>query len=102
MALALAYVNEVLNHLDSTVVVDEATWPSLVTALKFEGRDLTQLVLGRMKLRWCPGGWEGLLARLDQVEKERDDLKAEVAALKALPPVEMTPQPAVADAPALP
>ena len=81
MALALSYVNEVLNQLDSTVVVDEQTWPELIRLLKFEGRDLTTLILGRMKLRMAPGGYDGLLDQLAKLRQENTDLRAQVAEL---------------------
>ena len=81
MALALAYVNEVLNQVPSTVVVDEPTWQHLLKALKFEGRALEDCVLGRMKLRWVPGGWDGLLVRLETLTQQREDLQAKVDTL---------------------
>ena len=74
MALSLAYVNEVLNQVPSTVVVDEPTWQQLLKALKFEGRALEDCVLGRMKLRWVPGGWDGLLARLKTLTQQVETL----------------------------
>ena len=74
MALALAYVNELLNQVPSTVVVDEPTWQHLLKALKFEGRALEDCVLGRMKLRWVPGGWDGLLARLKTLTQQVETL----------------------------
>lgn len=76
MPLTLAYVNEVLNHLPCTVVVDEDQWPGLLKALKFEGRKLEDQMLGLMRLRWAPGGYDGLLDRmatLTQRVKELED-----------------------------
>lgn len=78
MALSLAYINEVLNNLPCHVVVDEAQWPELLRALKFEGRNLEDLVLGQMRLRWAPGGYEGLLQRLEDLTKQRDALQKEL------------------------
>ena len=54
MPLSLVYVNEVLNHVPCHVVVEEAQWPGLLKALKFEGRLLEDLVLGQMRLRGAP------------------------------------------------
>src|SRR3990167_9546586 len=84
MALSLAYINEVLNHTPCTVVVDESQWPDLLKALKFEGRRLEDLILGQMRLRWAPGGYEGLLTRLEDLTTQRDALQAEVETLKAV------------------
>ena len=81
MALTQAYVNEVLNNLTSTVVVDEETWPELVRLLKFEDRDLTKLVIGRMKLRQAKGGYDGLMTNLSELLKENESLRAQVTAL---------------------
>ena len=81
MALSQAYVNEVLNHLKSTIVVDEEVWPGLVKALHFEDRDLTRLVIGQMSLRHTPGGYDGLLTTLDMLLKENQDLRAQVVLL---------------------
>ena len=81
MALSLAYVNAVLTHVPSTVVVDEPTWQHLLKALKFEGRALEDCVLGRMRLRWVPGGWEGLLARLETLTQQHEELQAKVDTL---------------------
>ena len=81
MALTQAYVNEVLNNLTSTVVVDEETWPELIRLLKFEGRDLTTLVIGRMKLRQAKGGYDGLMENLSELLKENESLRAQVEAL---------------------
>ena len=78
MALSVAYVNEVLNQLESTVVVDEQTWPELIRLLKFEDRDLNDLVLGRMKLRMARGGYSGLMSQLDALLKENAELRAQV------------------------
>ena len=83
MALTQAYVNEVLNNLTSTVVVDEATWPELIRLLKFEGRDLTTLVIGRMKLRQAKGGYDGLMETLSELLKENETLRGQVEALTA-------------------
>ena len=92
MALALAYVNEVLNQLDSTVVVDDATWPELVRLLKFEDReaDLAKMVLGRMRLRTAQGGYDGLLAQLDALLAENHALRSQLAERTTAPvaPVE--------------
>ena len=81
MALTQAYVNEVLNNLTSTVVVDEQTWPELVRLLKFEDRDLTTLVVGRMKLRKAKGGYDGLIGTLLELQKENESLRAQVTSL---------------------
>ena len=81
MALTQVYVNEVLNNLVSTVVVDEQTWPELIRLLKFEGRDLTTLVVGRMKLRQAKGGYDGLMTTLSELLKENESLRAQVIAL---------------------
>ena len=81
MALSQAYVNEVLGQLSSTVVVDEQTWPRLITALKFEGRDLTTLVIGRMALRSTPGGYEGLQATLTALLNENKTLRERITEL---------------------
>lgn len=87
MALSLAYINEVLNQLDSTVVVDEETWPELLRLLKFEDRedDLKTLVLGRMRLRKATGGYDGLLKTIDELLAENRALRAEVDALQPSP-----------------
>ena len=81
MALSLAYINEVLNQLPCTVVMDEQTWPQLLTALKFEGRKLEDQVLGRMRLRWAPGGYEGLLQRMETLTQQREALQKDVETL---------------------
>ena len=81
MALSQAYVNEVLNQLASTIVVDEQTWPRLITALKFEGRDLTQLVIGQMQLRTTPGGYDGLQATLTALLNENKALRDRITEL---------------------
>ena len=81
MALTQVYVNEVLNNLSSTVVVDEETWPELIRLLKFEGRDLTTLIIGRMKLRQATGGYDGLMASLSALLKENETLRAQIAEL---------------------
>lgn len=78
MALTQAYVNEVLNHLPSTVVVDEVTWPKLIKLLKFEGRDLNELVIGQMKLREAKGGYEVLIANLHALLNENATLRTQV------------------------
>ena len=83
MALSQAYVNEVLNHLPSTVVVDEVVWPQLIQQLHYEDRDLTTLIVGQMKLRMAKGGYEGLLADLAGLLKENADLRAQVTTLTA-------------------
>lgn len=85
MALTQAYVNEVLNTLASTVVVDEQTWPELIRLLKFEGRDLTTLVIGRMRLRQAVGGYDGLTTSLAELLKENEALRAQVTALSNQP-----------------
>ena len=82
MALSLAYINEVLNHLPCVVVVDESQWPGLLKALKFEGRRLEDLILGQMRLRWAPGGYEGLLSRVEELTWERDALRKELDRVK--------------------
>ena len=82
MALSLAYINEVLNHTPCTVVVTETQWPELLAALKFEGRKLDDLILGQMRLRWAPGGYEGLMARVEELTTQRDALQGEVDTLK--------------------
>lgn len=94
MALSQAYVNEVLNHLPSTCVVDEQTWPDLVAQLHYEDRDLTTLVIGQMKLRMAKGGYDGLQTTLSELLKENETLRTqivslttEVEALKAPVPV---------------
>lgn len=86
MALTQAYVNEVLNTLTSTVVVDEQTWPELIRLLKFEGRDLNTLIIGRMKLRQAKGGYDGLMETLLALQKENEELRQQVEQLMA-PPV---------------
>ena len=86
MALALAYVNEVLGQVDTTVVLDETAWPELVRLLKFEDRDLADLVLGRMRLRKATGGYDGLLAQVDALLKENAELRTQVDALTAPAP----------------
>lgn len=78
MALTQAYVNEVLNNLPSTVVVDEQTWPELIRLLKFENRDLTTLVIGRMRLRQAKGGYDGLMETLSELLKENEELRAQL------------------------
>ena len=83
MALSLAYINEVLNHTPCHVVVDEAQWPELLKALKFEGRSLEDLILGQMRLRWAPGGYEGLMQRLADLTQQRDALQKQVEELQA-------------------
>ena len=75
MALSLNYINEVLNHVPSTVVVDEQEWPGLLKAFKFEGRKLEDLILGQMRLRWAPGGYEGLMQRLADLTQQRDEVQ---------------------------
>ena len=99
MALSLAYINEVLNALDCTIVVDEATWPTLIELLKFEGRDLTTLVLGRMRLRHTAGGYDGLVTTVDDLLKENAELRKQVDLLtvpkvesKTATIAELTPQ----------
>ena len=78
MALALAYVNEVLNQFPCTVVVDEQEWPDLVKALKFTDRPLEDCILGRMRLRWAPGGYEGVLKQLADATQQVETLQASV------------------------
>ena len=87
MALSITYVQEVLNHVDSTVVVDATDWPELLRLLKFEDRaeDLEKLVLGRMKLRKAVGGYAGVLHQLDALLAENAQLRAQVATLT--PPI---------------
>ena len=82
MPLSLSYVNEVLNHVPCHVVVDESEWSGLLKALKFEGRALEDLVLGQMRLRWAPGGYDGLLQRLAELTSQRDQLQAKVKELE--------------------
>ena len=82
MALSLAYVNEVLGQYPSTVVVSEQVWPDLVRALRFEGRDLEKCVLGRMRLRWALGGYDGVLTKLEALTQERDALTLKVSELE--------------------
>ena len=81
MALTQVYVNEVLNNLSSTVVVDEQTWPELVRLLKFEDRDLNTLIIGRMRLRQATGGYDGLMATLSALLKENESLRLQILAL---------------------
>jgi len=81
MALTQVYVNEVLNNLPSTVVVDDETWPELIRLLKFEGRDLTTLIIGRMKLRQATGGYDGLMTTLSALLKENEALRLQILAL---------------------
>ena len=83
MALTQAYVNEVLNNLTSTVVVDEQTWPELIRLLKFEGRDLTTLEIGRMKLRQAKGGYDGLVTSLSELLKENESLREQMQVVTA-------------------
>ena len=91
MALTQVYVNEVLNNVPSTVVVDEATWPELVRLLKFEDRDLNTLIIGRMRLRQATGGYDGLMETLSALLKENEELRARVMALTATPELVGTP-----------
>lgn len=86
MALTQVYVNEVLNHLPSTVVVDETVWPDLIRQLHFEDRDLTTLIIGQMRLRMAQGGYDGLMANLSALLKENEELRSQVEQLTA-PPV---------------
>ena len=81
MPFTQAYVNEVLNHLPSTIVVDEATWPELIHLLKYEKRDLTTLVIGRMTFRMAVGGYEGMLATTQALLTENDALRDQIRAL---------------------
>ena len=81
MALTQVYVNEVLNNLPSTVVVDEQTWPELVRLLKFEDRDLNTLIIGRMRLRQATGGYDGLMTTLSALLKENEALRLQITAL---------------------
>lgn len=81
MALSQAYVNEVLNHLPSTCVVDEVVWPQLVADLHYEDRDLTTLIVGQMKLRSAKGGYDGLVASVSALLTENETLRAQVTAL---------------------
>jgi len=81
MALSQAYVNEVLNHLPSTCVVDEQTWPELVRLLHYEDRDLTTLIIGQMKLRMAQGGYEGLMKNLTDLLTENEGLRNQVKTL---------------------
>ena len=81
MALSQVYVNEVLNHLPSTVVVDETVWPELIRLLHYEDRDLNTLIIGQMKLRMAKGGYEGLMADLSSLLKENTSLRAQVTEL---------------------
>ena len=83
MALSQAYVNEVLNHLPSTCVVDEATWPELVRLLHYEDRDLTTLVIGQMKLRSARGGYDGLMAQVTALLDENEALRTQITTLTA-------------------
>lgn len=83
MALSITYINEVLNQLPFTAVFSEQEWPSLLKALKFEEREASTCVLGQMRLRWHAGGYDGLLARLDQLTAERDALQKQVEELTA-------------------
>ena len=83
MALSLVYINEVLNRTPCTIVVSQEEWPTLLAALKFEQREQKDLVLGRMTLRWAPGGYDGLMERLEELTQQRDDARKEVDALKA-------------------
>ena len=80
MALAQRYVNEVLNQFESTVVLNETEWPELVKALKFEDRDLSTLVIGRMQLRMARGGYEGLMKDLAALLKENEELRQKIGA----------------------
>ena len=86
MALSQAYVNEVLNHLPSTVVVDEATWPELVRLLHYEDRNLNDLIVGQMTLRMAKGGYDGLLAQVSALLKENEELRKQVESLTAPTP----------------
>ena len=81
MALSQVYVNEVLNHLPSTCVVDETVWPELVKLLHYEDRDLTTLIVGQMKLRQAHGGYDGLLAQTSALLDENEALRKQVATL---------------------
>ena len=83
MALSQVYVNEVLNHLPSTVVVDETVWPELIRLLHYEDRDLTTLVIGQMRLRTARGGYDGLQADLRALLDENVALRTQVVALTA-------------------
>ena len=68
------------------MVVDEETWPELIRLLKFEGRDLTTLIIGRMRLRQAKGGYDGLMDTLSALLKENEELRKQVEQLTA--PVE--------------
>ena len=93
MALSQAYVNEVLNHLPSTVVVDEAVWPELIRLLKYEDRNLNDLIIGQMKLRMAKGGYDGLLAEISALLRENETLRAQLKVVQVMVPVEI-PEPA--------
>lgn len=81
MPLTQAYVNEVLNHLPSTVVVDETSWTDLIRLLKFEERNLNDLIIGQMRLRMAQGGYDGLMDNLAALLKENETLRAQVTEL---------------------
>ena len=83
MALSLVYINEVLNRTPCTVVVSQEEWPGLLAAFKFEQREPKDLVLGRMTLRWAPGGYDGVMQRLEELTQQRDEARKELETLKA-------------------
>ena len=83
MALSQAYVNEVMNHIPSTMVVDEPTWRELIGLLHYEDRDLNTLVIGQMKLRMAKGGYDGLMTSLNDLLAENEALRAQLTAQKA-------------------
>lgn len=92
MALSLAYVNEVLNQVDSTILVDEVTYPELLRLLKFEDRaeDLERLMIGRMRIRMARGGYAGLLKQVDALLTENAALRQQLEEATAPPVVGAT------------
>ena len=100
MALTIAYINEVLNHIPSTVIVDEAGWTQLQDA--FAGKltqPLEEAVLGQMRFRWVPNGYEGLMTKLAELSAKVEELTKQLE--EATAPVQTTIV-VGADAPAVP
>src|SRR3990167_2966605 len=81
MALAMAYVSEVIRQFATTVVVRQDDWPEMMRLFKFEP-SMPSCVLDRMTFVPVVGGFEGLQQRIGETLAECDQLKAKVAELE--------------------